>query len=82
MTTTRPLALALPGGTLGTPDVHGLVAEVECRWLAASRHWVPGHQVVVEDEALRVIGRAALAWAGIRTTTRETDAVVHRLAAT
>jgi hypothetical protein len=59
MTTTRPLALALPGRTFGAPDVHGLVAEVECRWLAASRHWVPGHEVVVEDEAVRVTGRAA-----------------------
>jgi hypothetical protein len=81
-TTTRPLALSLavPGGSLGAHDVDGLVTEVECRWLAASRHWVAGREVVVEDDAVRVIGRAALAWAGIRTSLQEEDAVARRLA--
>ncbi len=82
MTTPRPIALplAVPAGSLGAHDVQGLVTEVECRWLAASRHWVAGREVVVEDEAVRVIGRAVLAWAGIRSSLRVEDAVAHRLA--
>ena len=63
------------------PAVADLVFEVECRWLAASRHWAPGDEVVVEREAVRALGRAVLAWSGVRTTPRDADRVAERLAA-
>ena len=64
-----------------TPDaVRRLVDEVELRWLAATRSWTPGREIVVEDEAVRVIGRAVLHWAGIELPAREADVVARRLA--
>jgi fatty-acid peroxygenase len=65
-----------------TPDsVRSLVDEVELRWLAASRSWRPGREVAVEEEAVRVIGRAVLHWAGIQCPAEEADRVARRMAA-
>ena len=62
-------------------SVRSLVDEVELRWLAASRSWTPGREVVVEEEAVRVIGRAVLHWAGIQCPAEEADRVARRMAA-
>jgi fatty-acid peroxygenase len=60
--------------------VQALVDEVELRWLAATRSWTPGREVVIEDEAVRVIGRAVLHWAGIELPASEADRVARRFA--
>lgn len=65
-----------------SPDaVQTLVDEVELRWLAATRSWTPGREIVVEDEAVRVIGRAVLHWAGLQLPAPDADRVSRRLAA-
>lgn len=65
-----------------SPDrVRGLADRADREWDAAMARWSPGTRVVLFDEAVRVLGRAVLDWAGLECAPGEADRRARDLAA-
>ncbi|WP_270888176.1 cytochrome P450 [Pedococcus sp. 5OH_020] len=65
---------------LGPRSVVALVDEVSAEWARRAQTWTTEQEVSVYDEAVTVIGRAVLAWAGVQVSASEADRVARRLA--
>lgn len=61
--------------------VRELVAQVQRQWQVQAQGWTPSAVVTVEAEAVQVLGRAVIAWAGIGVPTKEAEQVASWLAA-
>jgi fatty-acid peroxygenase len=66
--------------TLAADRVDALADRVDHEWAEAVRRWQGLDRIVLFDEAVRVLGRGVLAWAGVPTPPHELDARADDLA--